>query len=177
MDEKKQVYQWTKRDRALHLLPATPLILFYIGTIYLLGINSLRLVGVFLLFWIATNFAIMGICNGCPYRGKYCPGVSQLYFAPFLSALMCKEVKQDAAPRSFKLNLALLGVFGVGSYIYAFYWLFVLYWPERLIAVLVLLVLLILHMPLSFFILCPKCGYNDICPMSKVQKTFKGDNV
>lgn len=85
---------------------------------------------------------------------------------------MCRGEKSSGA-RSFKVNLALLGVFGIGSYLFAFYWLFVLYWPERAIIVLALLGLLLLHMPLSFFILCPKCGHNDICPMARVQKGFQ----
>jgi hypothetical protein len=173
VNESKQVYQWSRRDRVLHLLPAIPLVVFYIGTVYLLAVRSIHLVGIFVLLWAATNFAIAGICTGCPYRGGYCPGVSQLYFAPFLSAMMCKGKKKSSGARSFKVNLALLGVFGIGSYLFAFYWLFVLYWSARAIVVLALLGLLMLHMPLSFFILCPKCGYNDACPMAKVHKTFK----
>jgi hypothetical protein len=171
MNANKQVYQWSKQDRVLHLLPAIPLVVFYVGTAYLLAISSIYLVGIFLLLWIATNVAIAGICAGCPYRGGYCPGVSQLYFAPFLSAMMYKD--KSSGTRSFRVNLALLGVFGIGSYLFAFYWLFVLYWPKRAPVVLALPGLLVLHMPLSFFILCPKCGYNDTCPMAKVQKTFK----
>jgi hypothetical protein len=174
MNENNQVYQWSKQDRALHLLPAIPLTVFYVGTVYLLAVNSIRLAGGFLLLWIATNIPIAGICAGCPYRGGYCPGVSQLYFAPFLSALLWRGERKSSGARSFGVNLTLLGVFGIGSYLFAFYWLFVLYWPERAIVVLVLLGLLLLHMPLSFFILCPKCGYNDVCPMARVQKTFKG---
>jgi len=176
MNEDRQVYQWSRQDRVLHLLPAIPLVVFYVGTVYLLAVSSIQLVGIFLLLWVATNLAISGICAGCPYRGGYCPGVSQLYFAPFLSAVMCKSNKKSSTPRSFKVNLALLGVFGIGSYLFAFYWLFVLYRSEHAIVVLALLGLLMLHMPLSFFILCPKCGYNDTCPMAKVQKTFKKGN-
>jgi hypothetical protein len=175
VNESKQVYQWSKQDRVLHLLPAIPLVVFYVGTVYLLAAYSIYLVVMFLLLWIATNVAVVGICAGCPYRGGYCPGVSQLYFAPFLSAVMCRGNRSGSGARSFKVNLALLGVFGIGSYLFAFYWLFVLYWPERAIVVLVLLGLLILHMPLSFFLLCPKCGYNDTCPMAKVHKAFKKD--
>ena len=48
-----------------------------------------------------------------------------------------------------------------------------LYWSERAIVVLALLGLLMLHMPLSFFLLCPKCAHNDTCPMAKVHKAFK----
>jgi hypothetical protein len=156
----------------LHLLPAIPLALFYVGTVYLLAVHLLLLAGIFLLFWIATNFAIAGICAGCPYRGGYCPGACQLYFAPFLSKVLYKDKRKSAGPRSFKVHLALLGLFGIGSYLFAFYWLFVLYWPERALVVLALLGLLLLHMPLSFFLLCPKCGYNDTCPMARVHKTF-----
>ena len=172
MNESNQVYQWTRRDKVLHLLPAIPLVVFYVGTAYLLAVGSTYLAVVFLLLWVATNFAIAGICAGCPYRGGYCPGASQLYFAPFLSAVVCKGTKGSGA-RSFKVNLALLGVFGIGSYLFAFYWLFVLYWSERAIVVLALLGLLMLHMPLSFFLLCPKCAHNDTCPMAKVHKAFK----
>jgi hypothetical protein len=173
VNEHKQVYQWSKQDRVLHLLPAIPLVVFYAGTIYLLAVRSLLLAGIFLLFWIATNFAIAGICAGCPYRGRYCPGLSQLYFAPFLSAVIYTGKRKSSDPRSFKVNLALLSVFGVGSYLFAFYWLFLLYWPEHALVVLALLGSLVLHMPLSFFILCPKCGYQDTCPMAEVHKAFK----
>jgi hypothetical protein len=173
--EIKGVYRWTKQDMAHHLLPAVPLLVFYAGTIYLLAASSLRLAVIFLLLWIATNVAVAGICSGCPYRGGYCPGVSQLYFAPFLSAMVYKTAKKPAGIRSSRANLVLLGVFGIGSYLFAFYWLFTLYWPGRVVLVLALLGLLILHIPLSFFILCPKCSYNDTCPMAKVHKTVKKD--
>jgi hypothetical protein len=173
MTENKQIYPWSKRDRLTHLWPAIPLAVFNVGTIYLLSIKSISLAGVFLLLWVATNLAIVGICNGCPYRGGYCPGISQMYFAPFLSALVCKGKESKSRKRSLRVNLALLGLFGVGSYIFALYWLFVLYWSENGLVVLVLLGCLLVHMPLSFFLLCPKCSYNDICPMARVQKTFK----
>ena len=32
MGQTKHVYQWSKQDRALHLLPAMPLIAFYFGS-------------------------------------------------------------------------------------------------------------------------------------------------
>ena len=169
----KGVYRWTKQDMARHLLPAIPLLAFYAGTVFLLAAHSLHLAVIFLLLWMATNVAVVGICAGCPYRGGYCPGVSQLYFAPFLSALVYRTPKKPAGIRSFRVTLVLLGVFGIGSYLFAFYWLFALYWRGRAVVVLALLGLLILHMPLSFFILCPKCGYNDTCPMAKVHKIVK----
>jgi hypothetical protein len=87
--------------------------------------------------------------------------------------VMCKGKKGNTDARSFRVNLALLSVFGIGSYLFALYWLFVLYWSERALVVLALVGLLVVHMPLSFFILCPKCGYNDTCPMAKVHKAFK----
>ena len=115
---------------------------------------------------MAVNVSVAGICAECPYRGGYCPGVCQLYFAPFLSMVMYRDTERGSGARSFKVNLALLGVFGIGSYIFGFYWLFRLYWQEHSLVVLGLLALLLLHMPLSFFMLCPKCGYNDTCPIS-----------
>jgi hypothetical protein len=96
-----------------------------------------------------------------------------LYIAPFLAAILCRGQESGSGARSFTVNLVLLGVFGIGSYLFAFYWLFVLYWSERAAVVLALLGMLLLHMPLSFFILCPKCGYNDTCPMAKVQAACK----
>ena len=131
MNEDLRTHHWSRQDRLLHLLPATPLIIFYAGTVYLLAVRSVPVVAGFLLLWIATNLAIAGICAGCPYRGGYCPSVSQLYFAPFLSAAVYRGERKRSGARSFKLNLALLGLFGIGSYLFAFYWLFVFYWPER----------------------------------------------
>jgi hypothetical protein len=37
VNENNQVYQWTRRDKVLHLLPAIPLVVFYVGTAYLLA--------------------------------------------------------------------------------------------------------------------------------------------
>jgi hypothetical protein len=176
MSQEKHVYQWSKQDRVLHLLPATPLIAFYIGSTYLLARGSIYLAGVFLLLWVAVNVSVAGICAECPYRGGYCPGVCQLYFAPFLSMVMYRDTERGSGARSFKVNLALLGVFGIGSYIFGFYWLFRLYWQEHSLVVLGLLALLLLHMPLSFFMLCPKCSYNDICPMAKVHQVVKKES-
>ena len=173
MSQTKHVYQWSRQDHVLHLLPAIPLIAFYIGSTYLLAIWSVYLAGVFLLLWVGVNVSVAGICAGCPYRGGYCPGVYQLYFAPFLSMVMYKDKERVSGARSFKVNLALLGIFGMGGYVFAFYWLFRLYWQEHPLVVLGLLALLLLHMPLSFFFLCPKCGYNDTCPMAKVHKVVK----
>lgn len=87
--------------------------------------------------------------------------------------VMYKGKKRDSDTRSFKVHLALLGVFGMGGYVFGFYWLFQLYWHEHPLVVLGLMILLLLHMPLSFFILCPKCSYNDTCPMANVHKVFK----
>ena len=173
MSQTKKVYQWSKQDRTLHLLPAIPLIAFYLGSTYLLAKESVWLVAVFLLLWVGVNVSVAGICAGCPYRGGYCPGICQLYFAPFLSLVIYKNKERVTGARSFKPNLALLGVFGIGSYVFGFYWLFRLYWREHPVVVLVLLALLFVHMPLSFFLLCPKCSYNDTCPRANVHKMFK----
>lgn len=173
MSQSKHVYQWSKQDRILHLLSAAPLIAFYVGSTYLLAKGSVSLAGVFLLLWVGVNICMAGICAGCPYRGGYCPGVCQLYFAPFLSMVMYKDTERSFAPRSFKINLVLLGIFGMGSYAFVFYWLIRLYWQEYPLVILGLLTLLLLHMPLSFFMLCPKCGYNETCPMAKVHMVFK----
>ena len=173
MSQTKHVYQWSRQDRALHLLPAIPLITFYIGSTYLLARGSLWLAGVFLLLWVGVNVSVAGICAGCPYRGGYCPGACQLYFAPFLSMVLYKDAERGSGARSAKGSLASMGLFGIGSYVFAFYWLFRLHWQEHLLVVLGLLALLLLHMPLSFFILCPKCSYNDTCPMAKVHKVVK----
>jgi hypothetical protein len=171
MNQEKPIVPWSKEDRALHLLPAIPLVAFYIGAVVLLARESVVLVAVFLALWVGINVSVAGICAGCPYRGGYCPGLCQLYFAPFLSKLIYKE--EGSGPRSFKLPLALMGVFGIGSYVFVTYWLFRLYWGDRPLVVLALLALLIVHMPLSFFLLCPNCGYKHTCPMAKVHKAFK----
>lgn len=178
MSQKSAVYRWSKRDRVMHLLPAIPLIVFYVGATYLLARASLYLAGIFLLLWVGVNVSTAGICAGCPYRGGYCPGIAQLYFAPFLSLVIYRDTARKPAVRSFTIHLALLGLLGIGSYVFAFYWLFRLYWSGQPFVVLALLALLVLHMPLSFFLLCPKCSYNETCPMASVHKVFKkGGNL
>jgi hypothetical protein len=166
------VYQWTTRDKGIHLLPALPLMIFYGVTICLLAWESIYLVLVCILLWAATNISAIRICAGCPYRGKYCPGICQLFIAPFISTLIVRQKKIISPARSFRVDLALIGVFGIGSYLFAVYWLFVLYWKENYIIVLFLIGCLLLYLPLSFFLLCPKCGYNEICPMARVHKAF-----
>jgi hypothetical protein len=173
MCQSQNSHQWTKKDRVRHSIPATPLILFYIGSIYLLAKESIELVALFLLLWVGVNLAVAGICVGCPYRGGYCPGLSQLYFAPLLSKILYPNRDQIRGLRSFKSELTLLGVLGLGHYVFTFYWLFRLYLQPSPLAVLLLLALLIVHMPLSFFIICPKGGYNDTCPMSRVSRTLQ----
>ena len=173
MDQEEQVYQWSRRDKCIHLLPALPLLLFYAGTLYLFSLESVYLMLGFILLWLGTNISAVRICAGCPYRGRYCPGLCQLFIAPFISMFLLGGKNQKSARRSFTIDVALLGLFGIGSYLFAFYWLFVLYWKEYWIVVLVLLGCLLLYMPLSFFLLCPKCGYNEICPMARVHKTIK----
>jgi hypothetical protein len=173
MSQKKHAVRWSVQDRLVHLLAALPLIAFYIGAIYLLAIGSIYLAGAFLLLWVGVNVSMVGICAGCPYRGGYCPGLCQLYFSPFLAAMLNRGQERSSRAGSFRVNLVLLGVFGIGSYVFAFYWLFRLHWHDHPLVVLVLLGLLILHMPLSFFLLCPKCSYNDTCPMANVHKAFK----
>lgn len=177
MDGNSHIFRWTGRDRLRHLVPAIPLLLFYAGAVYLLAAHSPPLVGGFVLLWLATNLAVAGICAGCPYRGGYCPGLSQLYVAPFLATVLYRGPKTKPSPRTLKVSLALLGLFGIGSYAYAFYWLFTLYWPQQAMFVLVLLGLLLVHMPLSFFLLCPGCGYQDTCPMARVHKAFQKGRV
>ena len=151
MSQPRNLRSWTKRDRILHMVPAVPLVLYYFGTTYLLAARSLIVAGVFLLLWAGVNVAVAGICAGCPYRGGYCPGLCQLYFAPFISKLMYRNA---AGPRSFKPNLLWMGVLGIGNYAFGFIWLYVYYWREQYLIILALLALLLLHMPLSFFLLC-----------------------
>jgi hypothetical protein len=109
VNPQKHVYQWSKKDRIMHLLPAIPLIVFYIGSTYMLAVGSVYLAGFYLLLWVGVNFSVAGICAGCPYRGGYCPGICQVYFAPFLSMVMYRRKEGYSGTRSFKVNLALLG--------------------------------------------------------------------
>jgi hypothetical protein len=173
MNMDHRVYQWTEKDKAIHLLPAIPLFIFYAVSICLLAGRSFLLAAVFILLWFATNVSAVRICAGCPYRGRYCPGLCQLFIAPFISMMIYRPGKAHSPPRSFKLDLFFLGIFGFGSYLFAFCYLIGLYWAEYGAILLALPGLLLLYMALSFFLLCPKCGYNSVCPMAKVHKTFQ----
>jgi hypothetical protein len=141
------------------------------GMIILLAIKSITLLVIVILFYILTNLAGGIICSQCPFQGKFCPGVLQLYFMPFLSKTVYK--KKEYSKRAIELGAVLVGIFGSIYYIVGFVSLLFLYWNSILVVVvMVLLGLFLTHFFLSFSVLCPNCTSKDSCPMSRVSRKY-----
>lgn len=160
------------RDVRIKLAISTiSVVISFLGIIILLALNSVTLLMLFILFYILTNFAGGLICSQCPFRSKFCPGVLQLYFIPFLSKFVYR--KKEYSKKTIERAAVLVGIFGTAYYLIGFVSLFILYWNSIFLAiVLVLLVLLFTHFFLSFSNLCPNCMNRENCPMSRVSDTL-----
>lgn len=146
-------------------------VISFSGMIILLAIKSITLLVLVIIFYIFTNLAGGIICSQCPFQGKLCPGVLQLYFMPFLSKIIYR--KKEYSKRAIELSTIFVGIFGSAYYLVGFVSLLVLYWNSNLIlVVLVLLGLFLAHFFLSFSVLCPKCTNKDNCPMSRVSSAL-----
>ena len=142
----------------------------FVGIIILLALRSILCLVLFILFWILTNLAGGIICSQCPFRGKRCPGLYQLYFMPFLSKKIYKKKEYDK--KTINISAILVSVFGSIYYLIGFISLFILYWNDFIVIVLILLAFFIIHLTLSFLYLCPNCSNKENCPMARVSKAL-----
>ena len=106
----------------------------FVGIIILLALRSILCLVLFILFWILTNLAGGIICSQCPFRGKRCPGLYQLYFMPFLSKKIYKKKEYDK--KTINISAILVSVFGSIYYLIGFISLFILYWNDFIVIVL-----------------------------------------
>ena len=156
------------RDVTLKLAISTiSVVISFLGIIVLLAFQSTVSLVLFFLFYILTNIAGGLICSQCPFRGKFCPGVLQLYFMPFLSKVFYRRPKYSR--KTIERSAVLVGIFGSAYYLIGFVSLFLIYWNSTFLTiVLVLLFLFFTHFFLSFSNLCPNCMNKENCPMARV---------
>jgi hypothetical protein len=165
---------WKKRDIIRNTVPTIPLVISFLGIIILLAMKSLFILFLYILLWIMMNISMAYICKDCIYRGKYCPGLNQLYFGPLISKHLFSSDKVNVT--LLKCSIVFLGLFGIGNQIFAFILLFIFYWELKSV-IIIILILYCIHIPLSFSIFCPRCKRYANCPVSNMNKIFMKKNV
>ena len=154
----KNIYEWSKKDRALYFAVLFPFAVAFIGTAYLLATAAPYLAAIFIVLYVAVNVFQAGCCVGCPYRGGYCPPVFGLYLANFLSSQIYNNRSFEQG--FFKVNANLAELFLICTLLFPVYWLVSLNW----LYLLGFLLLILMHAALFFPSMCTKCSYNDTCP-------------
>jgi len=158
LDCNRAVYYWSRRDRLLYFATLVFFLVAFFGAAYLLATESIYLMVIFLLLYIAANVFQAGCCIGCPYRGRFCPAVFGMYLGNFLSATVYKS--RTSAPGFFRINANLAEFFLAATLLFPIYWLVISNW----VYLAVFLLLVALHVVAFFPVMCPKCSYNGTCP-------------
>jgi hypothetical protein len=158
MNVEPEVYNWTRKDKALYALSMIPFLIVFVGTAYLLSTYSIYLTLILVGLYLLTNVFQAGCCVGCPYRGKYCPALCGVYLGSFLSGILYRDRQYDEA--FFKRNAAAGETMLLVSILFPLYWVVRTGWY----LVPIYLGLLVLHFVLFMPTQCEKCSYNTTCP-------------
>ncbi|MBN1264205.1 MAG: hypothetical protein JXA25_01840 [Anaerolineales bacterium] len=129
------------------------------------GIHPLLAV-VLLVLYVMGNVFQARCCVGCPYRGGFCPPIFGVYLANIFSSWWYAD--QAFETRTFERSANIAMSFLGAALLFAFYWLYTLGW----LYVLAVFLLMLLHTVLVLWLICPKCGYHDICPAGKFSCTL-----
>jgi hypothetical protein len=164
----RAVYTWTGRDKLIYAITLLPFFVAFFGALYLLGTISIWLSVVLVGLYLLANFFQAACCVGCPYRGQYCPALYGVYLGNWLSVRLYAGREFDQ--KFFERN-ALGGELSViGILVFAGIGLATL----NLWYTVALVALAGLHMVLYITLICPKCSYNDTCPLGKLSCRFMG---
>lgn len=161
------VYKWKFTDTIIIDLL---FIISFLGIIYFLFLKSLLFLLIFLSLYIIMNILLSLICVDCVYSGKFCPGISQLLFGSLLSRLYKKRPMQIG---TLKVILILYGIFGFGTFGYAFTILVIYFIQEYTIVIVSLILCFFSYSIIAWSILCPKCSNNKICPVKNIKSIFR----
>ena len=150
--------QWTTRDKLTYLIALTPFLVAFLGTLVLAATISVYWTMALIALYLLGNVFQAGCCVGCPYRGRYCPALFGIFLANLIAARIYRD--REYEKRSFDRNaalaeivVALIGILGSAL-------LFTIHWALAVF----FLALCGIHVVLFFRRICPRCGYNEICP-------------
>jgi hypothetical protein len=159
--DKEKVPEWSSNDKLLYfstalfawiLLTAISLIYIYKNSIYSLIVYLL--IYILLVFFQAKDW-----CIGCPYRGKFCPGILCMGLANIMSIKLFKN-------KQFKYTKKQEHIISILTGIYFIYPVFFIY--NNILILVFYIVFLIIHLLLVWKFFCPKCKFNKICPGGKI---------
>lgn len=158
MHQHETAYRWTARDKQIYALSLLPFLVGFIGSLVLLATLSPALPIIVLGLFLLGNVFQARCCVGCPYRGQYCPALFGVYLGNVLSVRLYREATHD--PRLFKINatlgeLTVLGLITMAAILLA---------TLNVWYMVILLLLMAAHVLIFLRLICPRCGYNQVCP-------------
>ncbi|MBR9676577.1 hypothetical protein GOV04_00355 [Candidatus Woesearchaeota archaeon] len=163
----KTVSKWSDNDKFLYFFTVllTWVLLTIISIIYSYKYSIFALIGYILLYFILVFFQAKDWCIGCPYRGKFCPGILCMGLANIMSTWFFKNKKFKYSKKKEHIVSILTGIYFVYP-VFFFY--------NNIFILVSYALLLIIHLMLQWKFFCPRCKFNKICPGGKVStKIFK----
>ena len=168
MSETGNYYEWTGRDKMVYVVALIPFVIAFLGATILLAMISVWLAVTLIILYLAGNLFQAACCVECPYRGRYCPAIFGVYPANWLSTKLYGSREHD--PKTFALNAALAEILVAVMLVFAGFWLATQSW----IYLVAFAALLTVHVLLFLTLICPKCGYCEICPAGKTACSLFG---
>ncbi len=154
-------YQWTDRDKRTYLLALAPFLVAFLGAAVLIATVSITWTVVLLALYLLGCLFQAGCCVSCPYRGRYCPAIFGIYPANFLSVRIYGDRPHDQ--KFFNVHATLAASVVAVIAIYCLSFLFAIHWAFAV----TFAVLGLVHIALFLRRICPKCGFNETCPVGR----------
>ena len=159
---KEDIYYWSRNDKIKYILVLSTWLLAVGIGIYFIALFEPWLLSVYVGgYLLLVYFQARFYCIGCPYRGRFCPGILNLRVANLLAAtLLKKKIFSEKRCLQIELLALVLTVLHIGLPL-------IFIWGNWLFTALYLC-LFIDHFMLEFRLYCIKCSFRHICPGGKM---------
>jgi len=154
------VSEWSSKDKVLYFSTALLawILLTIIAVVYSLKYSVFALIGYLVIYILLVYLQAKDWCIGCPYRGKFCPGILCMGLANIVSTLFKNRKFEYSKKKEHLVSVLTMIYFAYPIlFFYNKIWILVAY-----------LTLLIIHLLLVWKLFCPKCKFNKVCPGGKV---------
>ncbi len=163
------IYDWDINDKAKYVIVE----LTWLAAAGIGGYSVYSYAPWFLLVYLVSYLVVVYFqarfyCIGCPYCGRFCPGIMNMTLANLLAAKWFKN-KTFSEKRCLQnepviLSLTALYIGFPVIFMWAKAWLVALY-----------ACLFLVHFLLEFVFFCPKCSFRQTCPGGKMAIRIFGE--
>jgi len=162
-----KVTEWSNSDKILYFSTSllTWIILTAIVVVYTLKYSVFALLAHLFIYVLLVYFQARDWCIGCPYRGKFCPGILCMGLANIISNKFFKQNEFKFSKNKEIIVSILTGIYFVFPILFIF---------SKTMILVAYIVLLIIHLLSVWKFFCPKCKFNDVCPGGKVSTKIFG---